>query len=180
MASQAIDTYDRQQSMYMIMTNVEYCWTVVARLLPGGGYRTAAGMLGLLLYRRKRTNIRYLHGNIIVIYWTLTRQYDIYMMSQDTPSHACKPSSPCSCSPRRPAAPAAWKYRVTAAPALCFVFKGSSHCFLFPPESAEVCVLGVRVRVGVAGVQQVGGGGGDCKSWSVPRTEDTLARYTPG
>ena len=68
MASQAIDTYDRQQSMYMIMTNVEYCWTVVARLLPGGGYRTAAGMLGLLLYRRKRTNIRYLHGNIIVIY----------------------------------------------------------------------------------------------------------------
>ena len=74
MASQAIDTYDRQQSMYMIMTNVEYCWSVVARLLPGGGYRTAAGMLGLLLYRRKRTNIRYLHGNIIVIYWTLTRQ----------------------------------------------------------------------------------------------------------
>ena len=60
--------------MYTIMTNVEYCWSVVARVLPGGGYRTAAGMLGLLLYRRKRTNIRYLHGNIIVIYWTLTRQ----------------------------------------------------------------------------------------------------------
>ena len=97
-------------------------------------------------------------------------------MSQDTPSHACRPSSPCSCSPRRPAAPGAWKYRVTAAPALCFVFKGSPHCFLFPPESADVCVLWVGVRVGVAGVEQVGGGGGDCKGrrWGGQRTEDTL------
>ena len=58
-------------------------------------------------------------------------------MSQDTPSHACKPSSPCSCSPRRPAAPAAWKYRVTAAPALCFVFnclKEALTVFCFPPS----------------------------------------------
>ena len=55
-------------------------------------------------------------------------------MSQDTPSHACKPSSPCSCSPRRPAAPAAWKYRVTAALLCVLCLKEALTVFCFPPS----------------------------------------------
>ena len=69
MASQANDTYDRQQCTWYY----DECWVLLVSGHEGAGYRTAAGMLGLLLYRRKRTNIRYLHGNIIII----SRQYMI-------------------------------------------------------------------------------------------------------
>ena len=164
MASQAIDTYDRQQSINVHDNDIAGQWSRVCclvlatELLRGCWVSSCTGGRG-------QTSDTCTGTSSLSTEHSLDNMIsNIYMMSQDTPSHACKPSSPCSCSPRRPAAPAAWKYRVTAAPALCFVFKGSSHCFLFPPESAEVCVLGVRVRVRVAGVQQVGGGGGDCKS----------------